>query len=158
MFSQLSVCPQGGWVSAPLHTGIHTPGPEADTPLGRHHTTPPNLDRHSPGQKPPQADTPPGRHTPLDRHPLPSACWDIHNPPAQYMLGHTDPPPCAVHAEMRSTSGWYASHWNAFLFILCGHSRQSTDVTKSCMQVSDIKMMQTCIRLYAHILNAHVYR
>ena len=26
--------------------------------------------------------------------------------------------PCAVHAGIRSTSGRYASHWNAFLFII----------------------------------------
>ena len=44
----------------------------------------------------PEPDNPPGRH------PLPSACWDT--------------PPCAVHAGIRSTSGLYASHWNAFLF------------------------------------------
>ena len=62
MFSQVSVCPWGG-VSAPLHAGIHPPGPEADTPL---------------------AGTP--RHTP------------------------------PVHAGIWSTSGQYASHWNAFLF------------------------------------------
>ena len=26
MFLHVSVCPQGGWVSAPLHAGIHPPG------------------------------------------------------------------------------------------------------------------------------------
>ena len=26
------------------------------------------------------------------------------------------PPPATVHARIRSTSGRYASHWNAFLF------------------------------------------
>ena len=40
---------------------------------------------------------------PLGRHPL-----------AQCMLGYTHPNP--VHAGIRSTSGRYASHWNAFLF------------------------------------------
>ena len=44
------------------------------------------------------------------------------HPPAQCMLGYT--PPRTVHAGIRSTSGRYASHWNAFLFriyvcILC---------------------------------------
>ena len=43
--------------------------------------------------------TPPG-HPPL----LPSACWDT--------------PPCTVHAGIRSTSGRYASHWNAFLSFM----------------------------------------
>ena len=56
---------------------------------------------------PPWSD-PPGRH-PLAQcmlgytPPLPSACWDTHS--------HTHP----VHAGIRSTSGWYASHRNAFL-------------------------------------------
>ena len=69
MFSQVSVCPQGGvypiacWDT---HPNGQTP-PLADTPLGRH----------------PQADTPPCPvHAGI--HLLPSACW------------HT--PPCPVHA------------------------------------------------------------
>ena len=37
----------------------------------------------------------------------PVACRDT--PPGQT-------PPCAVHAGIQSTSGQYASHWNAFLF------------------------------------------
>ena len=53
-------------------------------------------------QTPPWADTPwaetPWVNTPLDRHP------------------HRQRPPCSVHAGIRSTSGRYASHWNAFLF------------------------------------------
>ena len=104
-------------VSAPLHTGIHTPhthpspGPEADTPLGK----------HPPGQTPPLqtapwADTPGrlplGRHPPGQIPPLPSACWDTHLHPVHAGI-HT--PPCAVHAGIRSTSGRYASHWNSFL-------------------------------------------
>ena len=74
MFSQVSVCSQGGGVSPPLHAGIHPPrtrgrhppGPEADTPR----QTPPWADMHPPGQT----------RTPLGRHsPLPSACWDTIN-------------------------------------------------------------------------------
>ena len=53
-------------------------------------------------QTPPWADTPwaetPWVNTPLDRHP------------------HRQRPPCSVHSGIRSTSGRYASHWNAFLF------------------------------------------
>ena len=52
----------------------------------------------SPG---PVADTPPWADTPLGRHPP----W-------------ADTSLCAVHAGIRSTSGWYASHWNAFLFSM----------------------------------------
>ena len=49
-------------------------------------------------------------YTPWADTPLPSACWDT--------------PPRTVHAGIRSTSGRYSSHWNAFLFriyvcILC---------------------------------------
>ena len=99
MFSQVSVC-RGG-VSTPLHTGIHPPGTRGRHPPGRHALG--RMGRHTPW-----ANTRLGRHFPgqtptLDRHPLPSACWDT-------------PLPCAVHAGIQSTSGWYASHWNAFLF------------------------------------------
>ena len=44
----------------------------------------------------PQADTPPGRHHPGQTH-----------------------PPHPVHAGIRSKSGRYASHWNAFLSSIC---------------------------------------
>ena len=78
----------------------------------------PLLDRHPPGQTPllgrhrswahtPQADTPPGQ-TPPSRYPHPRAAtpW-------------ADTSPYAVHAGIRSTSGRYASYWNAyFLKIL----------------------------------------
>ena len=64
----------------------------------------------------------------------PIACWDTHprgrhplgrpplgrHPPGQTPPGQTPPgqtPPCVVHAEIWSTSGWYASYWNAILFI-----------------------------------------
>ena len=69
----------------------------------------------------PSADTPPGR-PPWADTPMSCACWDTH-PPAQCMLGYTPnpvhagihTPRCIVHAEIWSTSGRYASHWNAFL-------------------------------------------
>ena len=55
MFSQVSVCPQGGCLP---HCMLgYPPGPEADTPLGRH---PPG--RHPPGRHPP------GRHPPCTVH------------------------------------------------------------------------------------------
>ena len=53
-----------------------------------------------------------GRH-PRGRHPL------GRHPP----LGRPPPgrhPSCPVHAGIRSTSGWDASHWNAYLFTLHG--------------------------------------
>ena len=59
----------------------------------------------------PQADTPspPSRHLhPLGRHP------HLGRHPCPVHAGiHT---PHLVHAGMQSTSGQYASHWNAFLF------------------------------------------
>ena len=72
--------------------------PQADNPLGR----PPG---RSPGNTP-WADTSPGRH-PLCR-----------NPQADTPQAHTtqQTPTRPVHSWIWSSSGWYASHWNAFLF------------------------------------------
>ena len=91
-----------------------------------------------PGQTHPQADTPPRQTHPGQTPPLPSACWDTHTPGqtpppnacwdtppvAQCMLAYTPSTQCilgytprAVHAGIRSTSGRYASYWNAYLFL-----------------------------------------
>ena len=109
MFSHVSVCPQGvsafgpGGVSAtpPRQTPPWTDTPLADTPSGRHRlwADTPQADTSS---RHPKAD-PPVRHPPRQ------------TPPAQCMLGHTHTHPCLVHAEIRSTSGRYASPWNEFL-------------------------------------------
>ena len=54
--------------------------------------------------------TPPGRHPPKQTPPGQTPPYSVH-------AGiHTLP--CPVHAGIRSTSGRYASHWNAFLFNL----------------------------------------
>ena len=79
---------QGAWAETP---------PQLDTPL----STLPSA--YTPWVDTPQADTP-GQTSPWTDTPLPSACWDTH--------------PCPVHAGIWSTSGQYASRWNAFLFIL----------------------------------------
>ena len=85
-------CSQGG--SASVHAGIPPspppPHPPDQAPLG--------ADPPGPGTVP-GPDTPPGPGTtaPQTRHPTPprsSACWEI-----------------------RSTSGRYASYWNAILFV-----------------------------------------
>ena len=52
----------------------------------------------------------------------PIACWDTPSfpkgPEADNPIPpNRHPPPCAVHAGVRSTSGRYASHWNAFLLL-----------------------------------------
>ena len=85
----------------------------------------PPLDRHPPGQTPlrqtpPQADTPWG-DTPLFRHSL------GRHPPGQTPPGRHHPgqtPPCTVHAGIRSTSGRYASYWNAILFFVVLERKQ----------------------------------
>ena len=98
MFSQVSVCPQGG-VSAPLHAGIQTPR-QAQTPWQTH--------------PPPRAGTPPRQVHPLGRythgqiHPLDRYIPSVVTPPGRYPppgqvhpLGrHTSPPPCPVHAAI----------------------------------------------------------
>ena len=57
-----------------------------------------------PGQTPPWADTIPlGRHLPVDT--------TQQTPPALVNF-----PTFLFQAGIRSTSGWYASYWNAFFF------------------------------------------
>ena len=89
---------------------VHPPGrytpwqvhPLAGTPPGRY--TPPA--GTPPGRYTPLAGTPPGRYTPLAGTPP----WQVH-PPGRYT-----PPPETADPGIRSTIGWYASYWNAFLF------------------------------------------
>ena len=83
------VCPIACW-------DTHTPWDQGQTPSWA--DTPSLADTLLPGQTPP-GQIPP-RQTPRSR-PL----W-------------TFTPPCAVHAGIRSTSGRYASHWNAFLPVI----------------------------------------
>ena len=81
-------CPQGG--SASVHAGIHHPPPTRTrhTPLG---VDPPDQAHHPPPeeQTPPIPATPPGADTPPE-----------------------------ADCSMRSTSGRYASYWNAFLYLI----------------------------------------
>ena len=48
-------------------------------------------------------------------NPLPSACWDKHHLPSACW---DTPPPGTVYAGIWSTSGRYASYWNAYLSLL----------------------------------------
>ena len=100
----------------------------------------PPLGRHPPGRHPPSDISP--SDAPLGRHPMPSACSDIHppaqylleyTPPAQWMLGYTQPHPvdAGIHTTPPSAcwdtpsppplptdghcSKLYASYWNPFL-------------------------------------------
>ena len=126
MFSQVSVCPQGG-MSVPLHAGIHTS--LGKTPLGRH--TP--LGSHPPVQDayhPPTAMAispamhttlpciPPATHILLPCMPLP------HTPPphtplchacpsATYALLPCMPPSPAMHAPLCHACPHHACPCNA---------------------------------------------
>ena len=74
------------------------------------------------GRYTPQAGTPPGRYTRPGRYPLgryPPGQVHLQAGSRYIPLAGTGryTPSATVHAGIRSTSGWYASHWNAFLFI-----------------------------------------
>ena len=88
MFSQVSVCPQRGVCPIAYWDTL----PPGQTPPGTRGRQPPPQTRDRRPQEP-EADTPPG----------------LTPPPTGNL-------PCAVHAGIRSTSGWYASRWNAFLY------------------------------------------
>ena len=104
MFLQVCVCPQGGRVSASVHAGMPDPPRTKQTPPDQ--ADPPGPGRHPPGtrQTPPdQADTPPDQTPPRTRQPPPG--------PGRH-------PPREADSSIRSTSGRYASYWNAFLSTL----------------------------------------
>ena len=85
MFSQVSVCPRGGWGVCPIAYWDTPPGqtpPWADTTPWADNS----LGRHLPGQTPPK-QTPPWTDTPLGRHPLCRHPLCRHPHPAQCMLG-----------------------------------------------------------------------
>ena len=92
-------CPQG--VSASTHPGIPLgPGRHPPHPLGTRH---PPTSRHPHG--PGQAGTPQTRQAPPQ---------DQAGTPSLDQAG--TPPPSRACWEIRSTSGRYASYWNAILF------------------------------------------
>ena len=96
MFLQASVILlTGGGVC--LSACWDTPSPRADTPgADTHHP----WSKHHPGADTPWEQTPPGADTP---------------PGSRHPTGSRDPP-LEADSGIRSTSGQYASYWNAFLF------------------------------------------
>ena len=91
--------------------GYHTPPPGSRHPLERTH--PPRADT-------PWEQTPP---PPRSRHPLPEQTppWEQTPPKADPPGADTPPgpePPPEADSGIRSTSGRYASYWNAFLFMI----------------------------------------
>ena len=98
IFLQASVCPRGGrGVCLSAYWDTHPPLEQ--TPPDQAHT-PPGADT-PPQTRPPGPDTPP----PRSRHPR-TRCTP--------RTRHT--PPREPDSGIRSTSGRYASYWNAFLF------------------------------------------
>ena len=107
----------------PLHAGITPPLPQEQTPPGGR---PPPGSSPPPEQTPlgaaPRDQTPPKVDPPGSRHPPPAADTPLEQTP----LGLSTPPrnqvppsPCReVDSSIRSTSGRYASYWNAFLFCV----------------------------------------
>ena len=101
IFLHLSVILFTGVWSASVHAGISPPPP----PRTRHplEQTPP-WDQAPPEQTPQTGQTPPGtRHPSLEQTP----------PPPQ-----SRPPRSSACWEIRSTSGRYASYWNAILLLI----------------------------------------
>ena len=106
--------------ATPLWTS-HTPPDQPHTPDQAHH--PPPQTRHT-------TPSPRTRHTPLGpgTHPRTSHTTPLdqaQSPPPPPRPGttppqtrHTHPPPREADSSVRSTSGRYASYWNAFLLSL----------------------------------------
>ena len=92
-----SICDSVNRGSASMHAGIPPPGPH---PLDHTPRTTSPQDQNPPGEQTPSRNqTPPGTRTPLGSRP----------PKDQT-------PPRETDSGIRSTSGRYASYWNAFLF------------------------------------------
>ena len=103
-----------------VHGGVSRQGepPQA----GR---TPPGRENHPPRSDPPEQTPPPGTRHPRSRHP-PTLQAGRHpsweqtpsgtRPPQDQTPPGPDTPPREAHSSIRSTSGRYASYWNAFLF------------------------------------------
>ena len=89
----------GGRVSASVHAGMPYPPGTGQSPPG-------------PGRPPRTRQTPPeDQADPLGPgRPL----WELADIP----LDQADPPPQEADSSIRSTSGRYASYWNAFLYFI----------------------------------------
>ena len=117
MFLQVCVCPQGGGCLPQCMLGCQTPQTRQTPPQpGRH--PPDQADTPHTRQTPPdQADTHtprPGRHPPRTKQTPPD---QADTPPRQTPPPGPSRPPREADSSIRSTSGRYASYWNAFLFL-----------------------------------------
>ena len=114
LFTEEGVCLSACWDTNPPR-----PGPSEQTPPRTRH--PPT--RHpSPWTRPPRSRHPPGPRTPPDHapprtmHPHPHSPPPDQAPPPQPPGPGTPLPRRRACWEIRSTSGRYASYWNAILF------------------------------------------
>ena len=66
----------------------------------------------------PRAGTPPEQTPPQSRHPPEQTPPGTRHPPGTRPPPGPDPALCSACWEIQSTRGWYASYWNAYLFII----------------------------------------
>ena len=105
------------WDQAPRPDTPLAPGTPRDQALPRADTTPP------------QHQAPPGPGTPQSRHPPPPSTrhpQDQANP-----SGTRQTPLHSAYWKIRSTSGRYASHWNAILLRLIANMKLLISYTNS---------------------------
>ena len=103
MFSQVSVCPQGGG-SQSLSGGLCPGG---------------SLSGRPPRQRPSQTENPPGQRAPLDRDPPGQRDPPWQRPTLDRYPPRQRPPWTETPGQRPPwtvTGGRYASYWNAFLF------------------------------------------
>ena len=105
-------CGQGN-IFAPVCHYVHRgEGVVSHKVLRQRQNPPPGQGTHPQSRPPPPDQT----HTPLNQTPPPQT---RHTPPldkAHPPTRHSPPPPREADSGIRSTSGRYASYWNAFLF------------------------------------------
>ena len=139
VFTGVCLSTRGGGCLPQCMLGYQTtpPGPgrppdQADTPQTRQ--TPPRT-RQTPPRAPGRHPPGPGRHPPGPRHPLGPG----RPPPDQADTPRPGRPPREADCSIRSTSGRYASYWNAFLLLI---SLKTSPCGQHCLL--DTQNLQTC--------------
>ena len=129
MFLQVSVIlSTGGGVSASVHPGI------------------PCREQTPPGSRPPPEQTPPGSRDPQEHTPPGSR----HQPQSRHPPGADTPPPREADSGIRSTTGRYASYWNAFL----SRNKFTSDwLSKFSLEPSDHSMTSSITKTRVQVNN-----
>ena len=114
MFLQVCVCPRGGGCLPQCMLGCHTPPGPGRPPWDQADPPPDQADPPGTRQTPPRT-----RQTPPDQADTPQDQADTPPGPGRHPPGPGRHPPSPREADssIRSTSGRYASYWNAFLFL-----------------------------------------